>query len=329
MFDYRQRMPTEAPPAAEQVAQVRSFDRTVTWVVGALEDRFLGRDRPLGEARLLWEVGDGAEVRELRRRLGLDPAYASRMLRSLERAGLITVSPDATDARVRMVQLTETGRRERRELDRRSDDFASELLEPLGDDDRQRLTVAMREVERLLLRARIRIDEVAATHPDVRWCFGRYYAELDQRFETGFDVALARKTDPADLTPPTGLVLIAYVGDVPVGCGALRAYPEGVVEIKRVWVAPQVRGVGLGGRLLVELEDRARAMGGRVARLDTNRSLREAISMYRHAGYVEVAPFNDERYADHWYEKPLTRDRAGRRQRGRGRDGAPVSWPDG
>ena len=211
-----------------QVAQVRSFDRTVTAVIGALEDRFLGRDRPLAEARLLWEVGDGAEVRELRRRLGLDPAYASRLLRSLERAGLVEVVVDPSDARVRLVRLTEAGGRERDELDRRSDDFAAGLLATLGDEERDRLTGAMREVERSLVRARIRLEPVAARHPDVRWCFGRYYSELDRRFETGFDVALARRTDPADLTPPRGLVLIAYAGDEPVGCGALRFHADGI-----------------------------------------------------------------------------------------------------
>jgi len=294
---------------AAQVAQVRSFDRTVTWAIGALEDRFLGRDRPLGEARVLWEIGEGAEVRELRRRLGLDPAYASRLLRSLESSGLVMVTPDVSDARVRMVTLTEAGRRERRELDDRSNRFAMDLLEPLPHDERERLAAAMREVERLLMRARTRIDEVPATHPDVRWCFGRYYAELDQRFDTGFDQALARSTDPGDLTLPRGLVLVAYMGQEPVGCGALRLLVDGVAEVKRVWVAPPVRGVGLGGRLLGELEIRARTQGARVARLDTNRALIEAVEMYRRSGYREVAPFNDERYAHHWFEKRLDRPR--------------------
>ncbi len=314
-------MPPAAPvPAPEQVARVRSFDRTVTSVIGALEDRFLGRDRPLGEARLLWEVGDGAEVRELRRRLGLDPAYASRLLRSLEEAGLVRVTPDPTDRRVRTVRLTPAGRRERRVLDRRSDTFAAGLLQPLTTHERARLTDAMRDVERLLMRARTRIQEMPATHPDVRWCFGRYYAELDRRFETGFDVTLARRTDPADLTLPRGLVLVALLGDEPVGCGALRFHDDGVAEVKRLWIAPRVRGVGLGGRLLAELESRARSQGSRVARLDTNRALTEAIAMYRRSGYREVPAFNDERYAHHWFEKVL--------------DGAPagdprVSWPHG
>jgi DNA-binding MarR family transcriptional regulator/predicted GNAT family N-acyltransferase len=292
-------------PTTEQVERVRSFDRTVTAVIGALEDRFLGRDRPLGEARMLWEVGDGTEVRELRRRLGLDAGYTSRLLRSLEQAGLLTLTADPADGRVRTVRLTAAGRRERRVLDRRSDAFAAGLLAPLPDEERARLVDAMRDVERLLVRARIRIEPIAATHPDVRWCFGRYYAELDRRFEGGFDVTLARRTDPADLTLPRGLVLVAYLADEPVGCGALRFHDDGVAEVKRVWVAPQVRGAGLGARLLTELESRARAQGSRVARLDTNRALTEAIAMYRRAGYRETAPFNDERYAHHWFEKPL------------------------
>src|SRR5262245_19558652 len=289
------------------VAQVRSFDRTVTAVTGALEDRFLGRDRPLGEARLLWEVGEsGAEVRELRRRLGLDAGYASRMLRALEASGLVEVSIDPDDARVRMVSLTPAGRQERGELDRRSDALAQELLARLAPTERVRLASAMRDVERLLMRARTRLEVLPGSHPDVRWCFGRYYAELDRRFEGGFDVRLARRTDPADVTLPAGLSLVAYIGEEPVGCGALRFHhEEGICEIKRVWVAEHVRGAGLGGRLLSELEDKAREHGARVLRLDTNRALVEAIAMYRQRGYQEVSAFNDERYATFWFEKVL------------------------
>jgi ribosomal protein S18 acetylase RimI-like enzyme len=210
------------------------------------------------------------------------------------------------------VRLTPTGRRERAELDRRSDRFAAGVLEPLSVEERTRLTDAMRDVERLLVRSRTRIVEVAAAYPDVRWCFGRYYDELDRRFEGGFDRTLTRQADPADLVLPRGLVLVAYVGDEPVGCGALRLHPDGVGEIKRVWVAPHVRGVGIGGRLLAALEDRAGAHGARVARLDTNRALTEAIAMYQRSGYVEVPRFNDEPYAHHWFEKPLGPRRLGR-----------------
>ena len=67
------------------VALVRRFNRTVTERIGALEESFLGRDRPLGASRLLWEVGeDGADLHELRDQLGLDSGYASRLVRRLE-----------------------------------------------------------------------------------------------------------------------------------------------------------------------------------------------------------------------------------------------------
>src|SRR5579859_5499035 len=120
------------------VEQVRRFNRTMTERVGALNDHFLGRNHPLGEARLLWEIGEeGTSVRELRRRLGLDSAYVSRLLRSLEKQGLIVVRTGENDGRVRQVQLTSTGLRERAELDQRAEAFASSLLEPLG--ERQRV----------------------------------------------------------------------------------------------------------------------------------------------------------------------------------------------
>src|SRR5437763_14390220 len=99
------------------IEQVRSFNRTMTERIGVLNDHFLGRNHPLGEARLLWEIGEeGASVRELRRRLGLDSAYVSRLLRSLEQQGLIEVRASERDGRVRLVRLTEAGLGERAEL---------------------------------------------------------------------------------------------------------------------------------------------------------------------------------------------------------------------
>src|SRR5919197_471158 len=110
------------------VAQVRRFNRTVTERVGALEDRYLARDRALGEARLLWEIGDeGADVRSLRARLDLDSGYVSRLLRSLEAADLVAVGPSDRDGRVRRAHLTPAGSAERALLDRRSDDLAWSL----------------------------------------------------------------------------------------------------------------------------------------------------------------------------------------------------------
>src|SRR6266700_759616 len=241
------------------VEQVRSFNRTMTERVGVLNDHFLGRNHPLGEARLLWEIGEeGARIRELRRRLGLDSAYVSRLLRSLEKQGLLVVSTSEHDGRVRLVQLTEAGLRERAELDQRADAFARSLLSPLGE---------------------------------------------GERFEMGFDPTLTRSAHAHELTPPAGLLLVARLREEPVGCGALRFHENAIGEIKRMWVAPRARGLGLGRRLLLALEHEARKAEITVLHLETNRTLIEAIELYRHAGYQEVEAFNDEPYAHHWFEK--------------------------
>ena len=288
------------------VEQVRSFNRMMTERIGVLNDHFLGRNHPLGEARLLWEIGEqGAEVRDLRNRLGLDSAYVSRLLRSLERQGLIVVETSDNDGRVRIVQLTEVGLRERTELDLRADAFAQSLLEPLSESQRLKLVVAMAQIELLLIASQITIAFADPTSSDVLWCFEQYFAELGKRFEAGFDPAHSIAAHTHELKPPRGLVLLAHRREKPVGCGALKIYEDAIGEIKRMWVAPQARGLGLGRRLLGALEAYAREAGVAVLHLETNRSLIEAIQMYRDCGYQEVEAFNDEPYAHHWFEKCL------------------------
>src|SRR2546421_9803107 len=111
------------------VEQVRSFGRTVTQRVGALDDRFLARNRPLGQARVLWEIGvEGCQVRLLRSRLGLDSGHASRLLRALEADGLVRITPGRSDRRIRVARLTRAGLRERALLDRRSGELAEPIL---------------------------------------------------------------------------------------------------------------------------------------------------------------------------------------------------------
>jgi len=288
------------------VEQVRSFNRTMTERVGVLTDHFLGRNHPLGEARLLWEIGEqGVEVRELRRRLSLDSGYVSRLLRSLEGQGLIVVGTSSNDGRVRQVQLTEVGLRERAELDQLADAFARSLLEPLSESQRMKLVTAMAQVERLLIASMVQITVADPTSQDARWCFEQYFAELGERFERGFDPTLSISAFAHELVPPAGLLLVARLREEAVGCGALKFHEDRVGEIKRMWVAKSARGLGLGRRLLVALEQEAREAGMTVLHLETNRTLVEAIELYRHAGYQEVEAFNDEPYAHHWFEKRI------------------------
>ena len=290
------------------IQQIRRFNRVVAERIGAMDERFLGRARPMGEARLLWEIGsDGAEVRELRRRLGLDSGYVSRVLRSLEKQGLVSVRAEAEDRRVRRARLTKRGRAEHAELEQRSNVLAESILEPLSEKQRTALSAAMAQVERLLEASMVRIVVEDPTTADARWCISQYFAELNARFETGFNPEFSISADAAELTPPAGALLIARLRERPVGCGAVKIHRSGVTELKRMWIAPVVRGFGLGRRMLKELERYAQAQGAKVIRLETNLVLKEAISLYRHSGYVEVTAFNDEPYAHHWLEKRLAR----------------------
>jgi DNA-binding MarR family transcriptional regulator/GNAT superfamily N-acetyltransferase len=290
----------------DMIGQVRRFNRTVTQRTGALDDAFLARGRPLGQARVLWEIGpDGCDVRLLRARLDLDSGYLSRLLRALEDDGLVTVEPSEADKRVRTARLTGQGLAERAVLDQLSDDAATAILRPLSARQRDRLVTAMAEVERLLEASAIEIAECDPRHPDARFCMRAYFAELAERFDAGFDPDRSISADDHELTPPAGLLLLATRHGEPVGCGAVKFHPGAPAEIKRMWTAPAVRGLGLGRRLLTELEAHAAASGARTFRLETNRTLGEAIGMYRAAGYREVPAFNEEPYAHHWFEKTL------------------------
>jgi DNA-binding MarR family transcriptional regulator/GNAT superfamily N-acetyltransferase len=288
------------------VDQVRRFNRIVTERVGALNDHFLGRERPLGEARLLWEVGhEGCEVRLLRHRLGLDSGYMSRLLRSLEAAGLVDVVASPSDRRIRVVRLTDAGRRERALLDDRSDELAESLLEPLSQGQRERLIAAMRDVERLLTAASVEIVAVDPQHPDAQYCLAEYVAELNRRSERGFDPSVGATALPHEVRPPAGEFFVVHLHGEAIGCGAVKYHAGAPTEIKRMWISPRARGLGLGRRLLEKLESCAIASGARAARIETSAVLTEALALYRRTGWVEVAPFNDEPFADHWFEKAL------------------------
>jgi DNA-binding MarR family transcriptional regulator/GNAT superfamily N-acetyltransferase len=292
--------------SAEMVSQVRRFNRVVTEKAGALDDHFLGRDRPLGEARLLWEIGlEGCEVRLLRARLGLDSGYLSRLLRSLQAAGLLEVVTGTSDRRTRVARLTAAGRREHAALDRRSDERAQSLLAPLTLAQRERLVAAMQDVERLLTSASVEIRAVDPEHPDATYCLAEYTAELNRRSDRGFDPSVGATALPHEVRPPAGEFFVAYLRGQAVGCGAVKHHADAPAEIKRMWISPNARGLGLGRRLLETLEGCALAGGARIAHIETSEVLVEALALYRSSGWSDVPAFNDEPFADRWLEKRL------------------------
>ena len=154
----------------------------------------------------------------------------------------------------------------------------------------------------------VRVELEAPDTADARRCLAAYFKELDKRFERGFNPDVSISASAEELNPPAGVFLIARLGTRPVGCGALKVGAKGIGEIKRMWVAPDLRGCGIGCLILDSLEAYAKDQKLKTLRLETNHTLKEARGLYRTAGFAEVKAFNEEPYAHHWFEKNLPYD---------------------
>jgi DNA-binding MarR family transcriptional regulator/N-acetylglutamate synthase-like GNAT family acetyltransferase len=280
---------------------VRDFNRYYTGRLGVLGDHYLGLDRPWSESRLLFEIGDGVDLRDLRGRLGLDSGYLSRLLRSLEQQGLVTVRPHPGDGRVRVAEPTPAGVRARAELDTRARESVGELLGHLTVAQRDRLVEAQRQIRQLLRLATVVIEPVADDSAAARECLTAYAAELNLRFPEGYEGSELLR--PGELAETGGVFLLARERERAIGCGAWQRLPGGAAEIRHLWVSDDARGFGLGRRLLGRLEDSAAEQGVTVLRLGTHTSLPEAIAMYRSAGYHEIPAYSDSRYNQLTFEK--------------------------
>ncbi len=270
-----------------------------------MDRHFLGRNRSLGASRLLFEIGlGGIEIRQLRDRLNLDSGYVSRLIGTLKKQGLIGSSRSPDDGRVSRLALTKAGREELALLNQLSDNAAAGLLERLNCAQRDELIQAMETVERLLRAGCVTFHIEDPGSELAAQCLQHYFDELSSLFEAEFEPSKSISATVEELTPPAGYFVVAKLyGDV-VGCGALKCSTS-FAEIKRMWVAPQSRGLGIGKCLLEELEELALDRELRLLRLETNKALLAARSLYVKSGYREVKAFNSEPYAHHWFEKEL------------------------
>jgi DNA-binding MarR family transcriptional regulator/GNAT superfamily N-acetyltransferase len=287
----------------DQVELVRDFNRYYTRRLGILTDRYLGQNRTLSEARLLFEIGAQADVRDLRTRLGLDSGYLSRLLRSLEQQELIRVRAHPSDGRARIAELTEAGQRERADLDARSRAGIRELLGPLTDGQRDQLVAAQAQVRRLLRLAAVTIEAVDDGDSVARQCLRAYAAELAVRFPEGYDDSVL--APPGSLAGDAGALLVAREEGMAIGCGAWKRLGPETAEVRHLWVSADARGLGLGRRLLDAVEAHAGAHGNTVVRLGTHRVLGEAIALYRSSGYHEIPTYDDSPYNQLAFEKSL------------------------
>jgi DNA-binding MarR family transcriptional regulator len=286
------------------VSRIRRFNRAVTTELGALEDSFLGRGRPLGAARVLNAIGHGfTRIADLRDYLGLDSGLTSRLLRGLEAEGLVETHTNPGDARARILRLTDKGEAEFASYEKLSDAQAEHIL--TRHPDQTALLEAMDLIANTFNRERMTIEQGDPRSAQSVYCLGEYYAELERRFERGFDVSLSRDPDAGDMIAPRGAFLLALSDGQPLGCVGLKGQGGPVAEIKRLWVSPSARGLGLARRLMQAAEETARRLSISTLQLDTNSALPEAEKLYRSSGWVEIPRFNDDPYPDLFFEKRL------------------------
>lgn len=289
----------------DPVARIRRFNRIVTLTVGALDSSFLGRGRPLGVARVLALVTvQGTSVADIRTALKLDSGLLSRILRGLQGDGLVAVDPDPADRRHRIARLTAAGQAEQGAYDRLNELLAAGMLDRLSHDTAA-LLLALDRIAHALNRDRITFTVADPEGQQARDCLQAYFDLLLTRIP-GVTQAHVPLPDPdaSSYRAPDGAFLLAWSEGLAVGCVSLKRVDDHKGEVKRLWIEPAARGLGLARRMMLAVEDTARDLGMTCLQLDTNENLPEAIALYRATGWTGVAPFTGFP-ATHWFEKPL------------------------
>lgn len=287
-----------------QINRFRKFSRAVAVEIGALEDSFLNRGRSLGSARVLTAIGYGhANVSDIRTVLDLDTGLLSRLLRGLEAEGLIETRPNPADLRGRICELTPQGQAEFDVYETLSNERAAGIL--AKHKNVRHLLDAMDTITVALSRDDIVFHEVDYASDVATKCLHAYAVELSKRFKKDFDLKNAGDPDLSQMKHPHGTFVVAQLDDMPLGCVGIKGNGTAVAEVKRMWIAPSARGLGLARRLMTTAEEAARALAISTLRLDTNRLLFEAVSLYQNLGWTEIDRFNDDPYPDMFFEKQL------------------------
>lgn len=275
------------------IAEVRSFNRYYTSVIGALGEGHLDTPYTLTEARLLYELAqhDSVEVLALRRSLALDAGYLTRILTRFENDGMVTRVRSATDGRRQIVSLSKLGRARFDTLDRRASRDVSRLLSPLSPSEQRRLTEAMRMVRTLLEHPERRPVGLRDLVPgDLGWIIQRHgelYAS-EYGWDATFEALVARIVADfaAGHDPERERTWIAEVGGERVGCVmCVRADEADTAKLRLLLVEPSARGMGVGRRLVSECVDFARAAGYRRMVLWTQSVLEPARHIYAGTGF--------------------------------------------
>jgi GNAT superfamily N-acetyltransferase len=152
--------------------------------------------------------------------------------------------------------------------------------------------------------ARVTVRAEAADAAPGRTLLAEYYAEIASRYPD-WNPSLGSTASVADMSPPEGRFVVAYVDGEPAGCGTVKRLDESTGEIKRIYVRPEARGHGVARRILDALEEAAAEIGYARVRLDTGERLPEAQALFRSSGYAEIPDYNGNPWAAFWFEKEL------------------------
>ena len=302
---------TPTAVAATHVKAVRAFNRFYTQRIGVLK-RYLDSDFSLSEVRVLYELAhrESVTASELVRELGLDAGYLSRMLRRFETQGWIARETAGHDARVSHLRLTADGYAAFAPLQQKSRDEAAALLTTVPAETRPALLGAMQTVQRLLAGSEAGDPEITLRDPcpgDLGWVVqqhGELYAR-EYRFTDGFEALVAEIAAKylRDFDPEWEKGWIAEVDGQRAGSVFIVRKSATVAKLRLLILRPEVRGLGLGGRLTDECIAFARAKGYRKITLWTNGHLEAARAIYRSRGFVLVDSVTEQ--ADYCPHFPL------------------------
>ena len=289
----------------QATTRIRRLNRAVTRETGALDTSYLGRGRPLGAARVLHLCSpDGSDVALIRESLALDSGLLSRLLRSLESEGLVETRTDPTDRRRRVACLTPLGQAERAEYARLNEDLAARLLSR-APRLRDQILSAVDLIANILNADHIQITRADPDDPEVMAALAAYAAYLTATIpDEGPNPIPLPLPDADSYRPPQGAILLALSDGLTLGTVSLRPLAPGLGEVKRLYIAPSARGLGLARRLMRAIEGKARALGYRRLNLDTNGTLAAAVALYRSEGWQEIPPYSDFP-ATLWFSKAL------------------------
>jgi DNA-binding MarR family transcriptional regulator/GNAT superfamily N-acetyltransferase len=297
----------------KRVDTVRAFNRSYTELIGVLEEGLLRTSYSLTEARVIFELAqrDAAEVADLRRELGIDAGYLSRILTRFQADGLVVRERSAADGRRQVIRLTDAGRGAFGTLDARSTGQIRELLAGLTDEEQRRLVNAMTVIREVVGQApRADAYLLRPLRPgDLGWVVQRHgvrYAEeygWDDSFEALVARIVADYVDNRDLRRENAW--IAEVDGEPVGCVFCMRKDSTTAQLRLLLVEPRTRGTGIGSRLVEECVRFARRAGYREMTLWTNDVLAAARRIYQRAGFtlVEEQPhhsFGHDLVGQHW-----------------------------